>query len=54
MASKTTKHTGHANPALHRSVIERARSNAGTPHNPLPNRERTRSDRDRAAMRDWK
>jgi hypothetical protein len=53
MASKTTKHTGHANPAAHRAVIERARSSAGLPHDPRPNRERTRADIERAARKGW-
>lgn len=53
MATKTTKYKGHANPAAHRAVIERARSSAGLPHDPRPNRERTRQARDNAAKRDF-
>lgn len=52
MASKTAKYEGYANPAAHRAVIERALSNAAGVHSSIPARKRTRTDANRAAIKD--
>lgn len=39
-------------PEAFKAHVERARSNAGTPHDPRPNRRRTRQDGKRAAIRE--
>ena len=39
-------------PDAFRAHVERARSNAGTPHDPRPNRRRTRQTDERAAIRE--
>lgn len=42
-----------ANPAYIEAMRGLRRSNAARPHDPRPHRQRTRADRDRAALRDW-
>ena len=53
--SNQKKYKGTENPGLIHSMRERARSSAGSPHDERPNRQRTRSDARRAAIRssDW-
>ena len=45
------KYRGTANPELYRAMLGKRTSSAASPHDPRPNRQRTRADQRKTAIR---